>query len=114
MPTPNRWRAAIQARVGISATALTLLMAPYGERPSAAQNAVLAPVPLTRASSTESPRRPPPIPPRGPFSRPKALQQVGVPVQLSRDAIPPGNPQTPEKIALGEKLFFDGRLSADG
>lgn len=29
-------------------------------------------------------------------------------------AIPPDNPQTPDKIALGEKLFFDGRLSADG
>jgi Di-haem cytochrome c peroxidase len=28
--------------------------------------------------------------------------------------IPPDNPQTAEKIALGEKLFFDGRLSADG
>ena len=27
---------------------------------------------------------------------------------------PPDNPQTPEKIALGQKLFFDGRLSADG
>jgi cytochrome c peroxidase len=28
--------------------------------------------------------------------------------------IPRDNPQTPEKIALGEKLFFDGRLSANG
>ncbi len=28
--------------------------------------------------------------------------------------IPSDNPQTPEKIALGQKLFFDGRLSADG
>jgi cytochrome c peroxidase len=28
--------------------------------------------------------------------------------------IPHDNPQTPEKIALGQKLFFDGRLSADG
>jgi cytochrome c peroxidase len=37
-----------------------------------------------------------------------------VPVQPTRDAVPPDNPQTPEKIALGHKLFFDGRLSADG
>ena len=29
-------------------------------------------------------------------------------------AIPPDNPQTPEKIALGQQLFFDGRLSVDG
>jgi cytochrome c peroxidase len=28
--------------------------------------------------------------------------------------MPRDNPQTPEKIALGQKLFFDGRLSADG
>jgi cytochrome c peroxidase len=28
--------------------------------------------------------------------------------------IPPDNPMTPEKIALGRQLFFDERLSADG
>ncbi len=28
--------------------------------------------------------------------------------------IPGDNPQAPDNIALGEKLFFDGRLSADG
>jgi cytochrome c peroxidase len=28
--------------------------------------------------------------------------------------IPPDNPQSPEKVALGRKLFFDDRLSADG
>jgi cytochrome c peroxidase len=28
--------------------------------------------------------------------------------------VPPDNPQTPEKVALGHQLFFDGRLSADG
>jgi len=33
---------------------------------------------------------------------------------LTRTEIPPDNPQTPEKIALGHKLFFEGRLSADG
>jgi cytochrome c peroxidase len=35
-------------------------------------------------------------------------------VELTRAAIPADNPQTPDKIALGEKLFFDGRLSVDG
>jgi cytochrome c peroxidase len=29
-------------------------------------------------------------------------------------SIPPDNPMTPEKIALGRQLFFDERLSADG
>ncbi len=29
-------------------------------------------------------------------------------------AIPPDNPMTPEKVALGRQLFFDERLSVDG
>jgi cytochrome c peroxidase len=37
-----------------------------------------------------------------------------VPVEATGAAVPPDNPQTSEKIALGEKLFFDGRLSVDG
>jgi cytochrome c peroxidase len=56
----------------------------------------------------------PPIPRAGPLAQPRALQQVGLPVDQTRAVIPPDNPQTPEKIALGQKLFFDGRLSADG
>jgi cytochrome c peroxidase len=55
-----------------------------------------------------------PIPPDDSLARPKSLQQVGVPLALTRAAMPKDNPQTPEKIALGEKLFFDGRLSANG
>ncbi len=35
---------------------------------------------------------------------------LGLPVM----SIPKENPQTPEKIALGRKLFFDKRLSANG
>jgi len=35
-------------------------------------------------------------------------------VEATRAAAPADNLQTPEKIALGEKLFFDGRLSVDG
>jgi cytochrome c peroxidase len=55
-----------------------------------------------------------PIPPDDSLARPKSLHQVGVPLALTRKAMPPDNPQTPEKVALGEKLFFDGRLSANG
>jgi cytochrome c peroxidase len=54
------------------------------------------------------------IPEEGLLGRPKTLNQVGLPVAATQAAIPADNPQTPEKIALGEKLFFDGRLSADG
>jgi len=55
-----------------------------------------------------------PTPETDPLAQPKSLQQVGVPVGATRAAIPPDNPQTPEKISLGQKLFFDRRLSADG
>ena len=70
--------------------------------------------PGLRARPHRSPERRPPIPQAGPLARPRPLRQVGLPAELTRSAIPPDNPQTPEKIALGQKLFFDGRLSADG
>jgi cytochrome c peroxidase len=57
---------------------------------------------------------PGPIPPASPLAAPKSLDQVGLPVQVTRAAVPADNPQTPDKVALGEKLFFDGRLSQDG
>jgi cytochrome c peroxidase len=56
----------------------------------------------------------PPTSETDPLAQPKSLQQVGVPVEATRAAIPPDNPQTPEKISLGQKLFFDRRLSVDG
>ncbi len=58
--------------------------------------------------------KPPPIPEAGRLAQPRSLQQVGLPPEAMRAAIPADNPQTPEKIALGMRLFFDGRLSADG
>jgi len=58
--------------------------------------------------------KPPSIPQAGPLAEPRSLRQVGIPSDATRSAIPPDNPQTTEKIALGQKLFFDGRLSADG
>jgi cytochrome c peroxidase len=56
----------------------------------------------------------PPIPADGPLARPKSLTQVGLPNEATLAAVPADNPQTEGKIALGEKLFFDGRLSVDG
>ena len=71
-----------------------------------------APAPVGTAG--EAPGKAPPIPKAGPLARPRSLQQVGLPVELTRTVTPTDNPQTPEKIALGQKLFFEGRLSADG
>src|SRR5712671_4221544 len=66
-----------------------------------------------RAAQKASPQLPL-IPETDPLAQPKSLQQVGVPVAMTRGVIPADNPQTPEKISLGQKLFFDRRLSADG
>lgn len=74
---------------------------------------VLAAFALRTAAEAQAPHAPP-IPADGPLARPKSLKQVGVPVKATLSAVPADNPQTPEKIALGEKLFFDGRLSVDG
>jgi cytochrome c peroxidase len=69
------------------------------------------------AGDTSAPAQhadPPPIPEMGPLAEPRSPRQVGFPVDETFAAIPPDNPQTAEKIALGQKLFFDGRLSVDG
>ena len=49
-----------------------------------------------------------------PLAAPKPQHQVGFPALLYLWVIPADNPQTPEKVELGRKLFFDDRLSADG
>jgi cytochrome c peroxidase len=66
-----------------------------------------------RSAKTVSPKGPP-NPEADLLAQPKSIQQVGAPVELTREAIPPDNPQTSEKISLGQKLFFERRLSVDG
>jgi len=68
----------------------------------------------TKEPSRQVKGKAPPIPKAGPLANPRSLKQVGLPAELTRTVTPRDNPQTPEKIALGQKLFFDGRLSADG
>jgi cytochrome c peroxidase len=50
----------------------------------------------------------------GTLAQPRSLRQTGAPLDATRAAIPADNSQTAEKIALGQKLFFERRLSADG
>jgi cytochrome c peroxidase len=38
---------------------------------------------------------------------------LGIPADMYRFVVPKDNPPTPSKIALGKKLFFDTRVSAD-
>jgi cytochrome c peroxidase len=66
------------------------------------------------AEASSQTRQARPIPAAGPVAAPKSITQVGVPIEATRAAVPADNPQTPQKIALGERLFFDGRLSVDG
>src|SRR6267378_5091001 len=83
-----------------------------GER--AAQLPAKSDTTATAGAYSVSPQPLGPIPLDDSLARPKSLHQVGVPIALTRSVIPKNNPQTAEKIALGEKLFFDGRLSANG
>ncbi|HUY19223.1 MAG TPA: cytochrome c peroxidase [Candidatus Binataceae bacterium] len=54
-----------------------------------------------------------PAPKPGALAEPKSTHQTGFPDQLYKFSLPPDNPQTPAKIALGKALFFDPRLSVD-
>src|SRR3984893_18730604 len=60
--------------------------------------------------------RPPGLvsPAASPLPQPKSTRQVGLPLAATRAAIPADNLPTPGKVALGQRLFFDARLSADG
>jgi cytochrome c peroxidase len=56
----------------------------------------------------------PPLPQAGPLAEPRSEHQVGVPAALTAWVISPPSPLTPARVALGQNLFFDARLSADG
>ncbi len=56
----------------------------------------------------------PPLPQPGPLAAPRSKEQVGFPAALTASVIPPGSPLTPAAVALGEKLFFESRLSGNG
>jgi cytochrome c peroxidase len=92
--------------VVVAVTGTALLLGGGCERQGGGSGRVTA----TNGTSRRATGEAPPIPQAGP----RSLHQVGLPAELTRKVIPQDNPQTPEKIALGQKLFFDGRLSADG
>jgi cytochrome c peroxidase len=103
---PNR-KSAPRAIVAV-ALGFALGMCPLGceRRPAGVQ----APV----AAAELQPGDAPPIPPEGHLAEPRSERQVGLPAELVTSVTPKDNLQTPEKIALGKKLFFDGRLSVNG
>jgi cytochrome c peroxidase len=60
-----------------------------------------------------APGKAPPLPKAGPLAQPRSQDQVGFPAELTKSVIPPGSPLAPAIVSLGEKLFFDSRLSGD-
>jgi cytochrome c peroxidase len=60
-----------------------------------------------------APEQPPPLPQPGPLAEPRSSNQVGFPRVLTRYVISPAA-FTPASVALGQKLFFEPRLSGDG
>ncbi len=64
--------------------------------------------------SALAPGQAPPLPKSGPLAQPRSQDQVGFPSALTASVIPPASPLTPATVAVGEKLFFESRLSGDG
>jgi len=60
-----------------------------------------------------APGRAPPLPKPGPLAQPRSSIQVGFPTVLTEYVISPST-QRPARVALGQKLFFEPRLSGDG
>jgi len=60
-----------------------------------------------------APGQAPPLPKAGPLAQPRSQDQVGFPAALTKSVIPPGIPLTPALVSLGERLFFEERLSGD-
>jgi len=113
-------RLAMETRITLifaaGSTAFILACGERGGRPRSESDSASAGLShATRATTFAVSSQPlKPIPPDNYLARPKSLHQVGLPIALTDSVTPKDNPQTPEKIALGEKLFFDGRLSANG
>jgi len=59
------------------------------------------------------PGQAPPLPKLGPLAEPRSSNQVGFPTVLTQYVISPTTLR-PARVALGQKLFFEPRLSGDG
>ena len=99
-------------RIAPSLTAVTAVLSVclYGvvAEPAASEDVGNGPPPALE------PGQAPPLPRSGPLAQPRSQDQVGFPSALTASVIPPASPLAPATVALGEKLFFDGRLSGDG
>jgi cytochrome c peroxidase len=101
----NRWTATSLITI-VSALSVSLCVAVF-ERAIAEEIDSGPPPALTSGQA-------PPLPKAGPLAQPRSQDQIGLPAELTKSVIPPGSPLTPAVASLGEKLFFESRLSGDG
>jgi cytochrome c peroxidase len=101
----HRWTAAGLITV---VAALSVWLCAVLSAPAAGEDTDAGPPPAL------PPGQAPPLPKAGALAQPRSQDQVGLPAALTKSVIPPGSPLTPAVVLLGEKLFFDSRLSGDG
>ena len=103
--TANRWRgASLTAASAVLSVCLYAVVA----APAVNEDVGIGPPPAL------APGQAPPLPKAGPLAQPRSQDQIGFPSALTASVIPPASPLTPAMVALGEKLFFESRLSGDG
>jgi cytochrome c peroxidase len=117
---PASRRRCVPVLVALAAAALALPACVCSAEPAAADTSSAA---LPRSALLErhagqppalAPGEAPPLPKSGPLAEPRSQNQAGIPAALTAAAIPPDSPQAPAAAALGQKLFFENRLSGDG
>ena len=94
--------AAVAAVLLLACTVLLIILWPPG------QDSGFGPPPRLVAGKA------PPLPEAGPLAAPRSFNQVGLPLALTASLTPTASSTTPAATALGEKLFFERRLSGDG
>ena len=99
--------------VGFCAFAAALVVMQTGCQPAdtSLDSVPSADLPDAGSDSAE-PKQPAATP--GDSSGTGSESKTALPLGLPELPVPKDNPQTPEKIALGKKLYFDTRLSKDG
>jgi len=75
--------------------------------PAVSEDTIVGPPPAL------APGQAPPLPQAGPLAEPRFSNQVGFPTVLTEYVISPATLR-PARVALGQKLFFEPRLSGDG
>src|SRR5712672_4178942 len=75
--------------------------------PAVSEDTLVSPPPAL------APGEAPPLTKQGPLAEPRSSNQVGFPTVLTEYVISPATLR-PARVALGQKLFFEPRLSGDG